>query len=67
MSYRPDSQSIREPLNKILEGISEFDQAVQERLKSGEFIPQHEVEISELDNRLHRLKHTMLKLVRDNW
>ena len=67
MSYRPDSQSLEKPGVKIMEGIEEFDSAVLERIRSGEWSDSHLTELRTAMLELNRVKYSLAHLVTTTW
>jgi len=73
MSYRPDNQSLSEPLRKILagmtEGLTEFSDAVDARIEAGpsEWLTEHIDHIKKVRRKLLKLKDTLTALEQDNW
>ena len=67
MTYRPPNQALEEPIEKILEGVKEFDSAVDERIENGDFIVEHLEEIDDLRHDLNKLKIRLSKIRKDTW
>lgn len=67
MSYRPDEQSLEDPLGKILEGIEEYSRAVSERIRSGDWKDSHIEEITRMRADLQILEGRLAALRSDNW
>ena len=67
MSYRPDNQSIETPARKIIEGIEEFESAVQERIRSGEWQQTHLADLCDMSIDLSRVKLALAMLAEHTW
>ena len=67
MSYRPDSQSVETPCRKIIEGIEEFESAVQERVRSREWKDTHLAELCDMVVEMSRLKMQLALLAEGTW
>lgn len=67
MSYRPASQSIATPAQKILEGIATFDAAVTERIESGAWTDDHTTEIHVLSLKLMSLRKELADITQRDW
>lgn len=67
MSYRPDSQSIETPCRKIIEGIEEFETALMERVRSGEWKQSHITDLQSLALELARVKYTLANVAQETW
>lgn len=68
MSYRPQEQSIEDPLRKIMEGIDEFSKAVKERIDDrGEFNRDHIKEINDVRVKLYQIYPELSDLADNNW
>lgn len=67
MSYRDPKQSLEGPIDKILEGIEEFNAAVEERFRSGEWPEDHITEIVMIGKELFAQKFDLLKVKKETW
>lgn len=67
MSYRPQEQSIEDPLRKILEGIVELDAAARKRAESRDWAEEHLEELDQLNIDLLRLRRRMIKMADEHW
>ena len=67
MGYRPEEQSIEDPLTKISEGMREFEGAIDVRIECAEWKDEHIEELLELSAEFRKLKAHMVRLIRDNW
>jgi hypothetical protein len=68
MSYRPQEQSIEDPLRKIMEGIDEFSKAVRERINDrGEWDRDHIKEINDVRVKLYQIYPELSDLADNNW
>lgn len=68
MSYRPQEQSIEDPLRKIMEGIDEFSKAVRERINDrGEWDRDHIKEINDVRIKLYQIYPELVDLADNNW
>ena len=67
MCCRSDDQSIEGPLRKILEGIKEFDKAVDKRIEYNDWREDHINEIDSLRNELISYKRRVAEMAEDNW
>lgn len=60
MSDRPTDQSLTEPIDKILKGFDEFEQATKKRIESKEWQDGH---IQKLNN----FRKQLIKLQEETW
>jgi hypothetical protein len=67
MGYRPDRESLEDPINTIIVGVKEFDNAVQARIEGGDWSDSHIKEIGKINEKLSKLKTKLLKLKKDTW
>lgn len=67
MSYRPENQSLGKPAQKLIEGIDEFNCAVEERHNCGEWKDSHLDHIAKISERLLALKFELIKINNDHW
>lgn len=67
MGYRPASQSIEDPARAIVASIKDFEQAVEDRIESGEWKSSHIDEIANMAADLSSLKRRLLHLARETW
>lgn len=67
MGYRPDNQSLETPARKILDGIEEFEDAVTERAKHGEWKNEHLEEMFELVEQLKKSKMKLITVTKEQW
>ena len=67
MSYRPDNQSLEKPGQKIMEGVEEFESAVMERIRSGEWKDSHVEELRAIMGQLNGIKYSLAHLVTTTW
>ena len=66
MTYRPDSQALEPSITKILDGIEEFQSAVNYR-QEGEWIEEHLKDLSDMETKLVSMKNHLFRLKRENW
>lgn len=67
MSVRDDKQALEPSIDKILEGIEEFSDAVSERVKSGEWRELHTYKITEVRKKLLDYELELRKLKAQTW
>lgn len=67
MGYRPDDQALVEPIEVILQGMKDFDDAVDKRNESGDWQEEHLKEINDLSVELKRLKFSLVKIKQETW
>lgn len=67
MSYTPDSQLLKPSVTKIIEGIEEFSDTVDARVRDiGEWTSEHLYEIVELQIALVRIRLRLTQLMKEN-
>lgn len=62
MSYTPEDQLFEKPIEKLLEGIKEFDEVVDKRFESNDWSEDHIKTIEELSLDLKRIRRRLHKL-----
>lgn len=67
MSYRDPSQALEPALDEILSGIRHFDEAVRQRVESGEWTAGHLAEIDNLRLQLLAYELRLNHLKRETW
>ena len=67
MSYRPENQSIEDPAREIIESIDSFEDAVEERIKSGEWSPDHIDKLTVFAGELANMKYRLMQLAEKTW
>lgn len=67
MSYRAPEQALEEPIDKILNGIAEYDAAVDKRIESGEWKKDHCDEIADISLALRRIAMRLRKVKAHTW
>ena len=67
MGYRPDDQSLEDPIDDMLKGIEAFNKAVDKRAESQEWDDDHIKEIQDTSLELTKIKFTLVKLKQENW
>lgn len=69
MSYRPQGQSLEDPILSILNGIEEFKKAADERIKAGtsEWKESHLSELTNLKNKLNDIQLQLSILNEETW
>jgi hypothetical protein len=67
MSYRPENQSIEDPAREIIAGIESFENAVQERIKSGEWGTIHIDKLTAFAGELNNMKYRLMQLAENTW
>ncbi len=59
MSYTPKNQDVQTPIEKIKEGIEEFVEAADERIKSGDWDDNHNDKLISLIKEVTDLKYKL--------
>ena len=67
MSYRDKKQSLEEPITKLLEGVKEFDDAVNERMLSNEWEKSYLSELDEVRQKLNGLRFKLYQIRLETW
>jgi len=67
MGYRPEYQAINPPVEKILEGIEDFDAAAKKRAESNEWSEEHITKLNELRKKLFELQIELEALFKETW
>ncbi len=67
MSVRKHEEALEPHLDKILEGIDGFSDAVRERIKSGGWLTSHIGDISALRTQLQALVPRLEEVRQENW
>jgi hypothetical protein len=67
MGYRPDEEELEYPINQIIVGMKQFDQAVQRRIEGGDWSDDHLKKIGKINTKLQKLKIKLLEVKKDTW
>jgi len=67
MSYRPDEQALQPHIEMILKGISGLRKAFYERIKSGDWLPEHLGQVEVLSRELLRYEIKLMELKSRTW
>jgi hypothetical protein len=67
MSYRPDEQSIEDPARAIVRGITHFQEAVEERIKSDNWKSDHIANLTAFASEMTDMKYRLMQLAEENW
>lgn len=67
MGYRPVEQALEEPIDKILEGMNEFSEATQERIRCGEWKDSHIEELQEVRKLFVDLETRLTRIKKNTW
>lgn len=70
MSYRPDDtedQALKPSIDKILEGIEEFNEAATKRIKSNDWLDSHRSELNIIRKQLMDIELKLAKLKKETW
>lgn len=67
MGYRPDKESLEDPINSIIVGVKEFDSAVNSRIEAGDWTDEHIKRIDEIRIKLNELKTKLVILKEETW
>ena len=67
MGYRPPEESLEQPLSDMLNGIEDFNKAVDKRIDSQEYKDEHIKELQDAVLELTKIKFTLVKLKQENW
>lgn len=59
-SHTPDNQRLAEPIEAILKGIDDFNSAVDERIKSDDWLESHIRELIKISNKLTKLRTKLM-------
>lgn len=67
MGYRPQEQSLIEPIDKILEGVDEFEKATKKRIESKEWQTEHIEHLNNFRKQFLDLSFQLRKLQEETW
>lgn len=67
MAYRPQNEALEEPIDKILQGIQEYNNAVDRRIKSNEWTIKHINQINATRLRLLAIQIELVQIKADTW
>jgi hypothetical protein len=67
MSYEDPAQSLKDPIDTIIEGIKNFSEAVNARETSNEWKDEHLDELCEIDLLLRQIRTKLARLRQSTW